>query len=127
MSDFKAVVDEEEESPRVLLESIPTWQDTTTPAVAPPTGKKGLSGQPSRFPCNPALNSVIRIWKGEIWTLSVDAIVSSTNETLTETQGVNGIIVEHAGPELQGDIDKLEGCRTGEAKMTHGFALPARY
>jgi O-acetyl-ADP-ribose deacetylase (regulator of RNase III) len=72
------------------------------------------------------VNDIIRIWKGDIWTLSVDAIVNSTNETLSETQGVSAAITERAGPEFLAEVEKLEGCRTGEAKITHGFALPAR-
>ena len=110
--------------PSVSLDSIPTWQstlDTTTEQAS----KK--SSTPSRFICDPSLNSIIRIWKGDIWTLAVDAIVNSTNETLSETQGVSAAITEHAGPEFMAEVEKLEGCRTGEAKITHGFGLPARY
>lgn len=108
----------------VSLDSIPSWQSSLDPSTE--QGKK-VTSSPSRFPCNTALNNIIRIWKGEIWTLAVDAIVNSTNETLSETQGVSAAITDHAGPEFLAEVEKLEGCRTGEAKMTHGFALPARY
>lgn len=106
------------------LETIPTWQHTPPPLNPPPTTQ---TRKASIFPFNPSLNSVIRLWKGDVWTMQLDAIVSSTNETLTETQGVNGAIMHHAGPELMLEIEKLEGCRTGEAKIVPGFSLPARY
>jgi hypothetical protein len=116
--------DENGTIPSVSLDSIPTWQATLE--QTPNQGAK-KSNNSARFPCDPALNSIIRIWKGDIWTLAVDAIVNSTNETLSETQGVSAAITEHAGPEFLAEVEKLEGCRTGEAKITHGFALPARY
>lgn len=108
----------------VTLDSIPNWQDSIS---QDPLTQAQTSDTFSRFPCNTSLNSIIRLWKGDIWTLAVDAIVNSTNETLTETQGPSASIVEHAGPEFVAETEKLEGCRTGEAKITHGFALPARY
>eukprot|EP00026_Physarum_polycephalum_P000798 Phypoly_transcript_00799.p1 GENE.Phypoly_transcript_00799~~Phypoly_transcript_00799.p1 ORF type:complete len:559 (+),score=118.07 Phypoly_transcript_00799:2347-4023(+) len=107
----------------VFLDSIPNWQ-TTLEQSTDQEAKKSTSA--SRFPFTPSLNKIIRIWKGDIWTLAVDAIVNSTNETLSETQGVSAAITEHAGPEFLAEVEKLEGCRTGEAKITHGFALPAR-
>jgi hypothetical protein len=108
----------------VLLDSIPNWQSTLDQSADQGVKKSSSS---SRFPFTPSLNSIIRIWKGDIWALAVDAIVNSTNETLSETQGVSAAITEHAGPEFLAEVEKLEGCRTGEAKITHGFALPARY
>lgn len=109
----------------VTLDSIPNWQDSIS--QDPLTQAQHKSNSFSRFPCNPSLNSIIRVWKGDIWTLAVDAVVNSTNETLTETQGPSASITEHAGPEFVAETEKLEGCRTGEAKIIHGFALPARY
>jgi len=110
----------------VSLDTIPTWQSSISQDPLTQASSPSTSDTFSRFPFNPSLNSIIRVWKGEIWNLEVDAIVNSTNETLTETQGVCSGIISQAGPEFVAEVEKLEGCRTGEAKIIHGFGLPAR-
>jgi len=69
----------------------------------------------------------IAIIDGDITTLSVDAIVNAANTMLAPGGGVCGAIHHAAGPELAGACAKLGGCDTGEAKITPGFRLPARY
>jgi O-acetyl-ADP-ribose deacetylase len=69
----------------------------------------------------------IEIVQGDITTLQVDAIVNAANEALAPGGGVCGAIHEKAGPELAEACARLGGCATGEAKITDGFALPARY
>jgi O-acetyl-ADP-ribose deacetylase len=69
----------------------------------------------------------IDIVEADITTLDVDAIVNAANKTLLGGGGVDGAIHSAAGPELRAACAKLEGCRTGEAKITPGFRLPARY
>ena len=63
---------------------------------------------------------------GDVCKLRVDAIVNSTNESVNEVNGLSERIVATAGREIYDEIQALEGCRTGEAKMTAGFNLPAR-
>ena len=58
--------------------------------------------------------------------LKVDAIVNSTNETLNEVNGLSERIFAAAGRDIGQEILALDGCRTGEAKITAGFSLPAR-
>lgn len=121
-------------TPAVSLDSIPRWCDTppssysTTPTEGSSSSSHNPSAlsAPSKFPVKDELNKKIRLWKGELWKLEVDAIVNSTNESITETQGICGIIHEKAGPDLQTEVEKLDGCRTGEAKLASGFLLPAR-
>ncbi|CAN6470138.1 unnamed protein product [Victoria cruziana] len=129
----------------VKLHQVPRWSDAEhhsiaadgsrdrscphrhflDPLMAPPRQEPGSIGSLSRFPVDDDINSKIYLWRGQPWSLDVDAVVNSTNEVLDEVHSSPGLHAA-AGPGLADECRKLGGCRTGMAKITNAYDLPAR-
>ncbi|XP_048835064.1 ganglioside-induced differentiation-associated protein 2 isoform X2 [Brienomyrus brachyistius] len=102
----------------------------------PPSGKTGTRKDSlvnwqgafsSPFPFREDINRKIILFNGDVALMNCTAIINTSNETLSDKNPVSESIHRHAGPELREELLKLKGCRTGEAKMTKGFNLAARF
>ncbi|XP_043556874.1 ganglioside-induced differentiation-associated protein 2 isoform X1 [Chiloscyllium plagiosum] len=116
-------------SPIVDIQTLPCWAHRPEPLL-----ETGLSRelQPdtsisSPFPYRKDINNKVILWKGDVTLLSCTAIVNTSNEALSDKNAISESIHLHAGLELKDELQKLKGCRTGEAKMTKGFNLAARF
>ncbi|XP_072036889.1 protein GDAP2 homolog isoform X2 [Amphiura filiformis] len=107
----------------VKVDVIPKWNETEIPKYSVTDIKKT-----SRFPWRPDLNRKIALWEGDITTLDCVGMVHPTNESLNEPSPLTEKIHKLAGPDLRQEVKtKVRGCRTGEAKLTKGYQLPARF
>ncbi|XP_054642830.1 ganglioside-induced differentiation-associated protein 2 isoform X1 [Dunckerocampus dactyliophorus] len=116
----------------VDIQTLPTWQETLGKdgQQMPQDLSDSLLNQqsfPSPFPFRLDINRKIVLFTGDVALLSCTAITNTSNELLTDKNGVSDRIHQLAGPKLRDELLKLKGCRTGEAKQTKAFNLAARF
>ncbi|WRX15635.1 CRAL-TRIO lipid binding domain - like 10 [Theobroma cacao] len=117
-AEYRSSLEDENEDPSFSNSFFPD-------PLTSPGEESSSNGMVSRFPVDHEINSKIYLWRGQPWNLEVDAVVNSTNENLDEAHSSHGLHAA-AGPGLAEECSTLGGCRTGMAKVTNAYDLPAR-
>jgi len=111
------------------IDGLLRWSQTNT-SKSSLMKVAGLETQHDSAPFNYRhdLNEKIVLWEGDVANLRVNAIVHPSNESFTENSEISRSILNAAGPKLRDELIKnIKYCRTGEAKISRGFNLPARH
>lgn len=106
--------------------SLKCWNQISPPEVELESAQSNDKSSP--FTYNEEINQKIALWVGDITLVDTHAIVNSTNESLNDRSSVCERITVRAGPNLREElIRNIKVCKTGDAKLSKGYNLPARY
>lgn len=131
MSTEKPVLDSVSSTPQIIeTHELKLWSDISGRDIQDLNrlAKEEKIHQKSPFEYCPQINSKVALWFGDITQLGVTAIVHSTNEHFNERSLLNERILSKGGPQMREYLtEKLRICKTGDAKLSKGYDLPARY
>jgi O-acetyl-ADP-ribose deacetylase (regulator of RNase III) len=111
----------------VAVDALVPWADQVLQRAPPSLSNASEADGAHVFTANNSLNRTLSLWRGPIWCLRADAIVNATSESLRDVTGASGHILRAAGDQMAVECAAVAPCRTAEAVVTRGCALPARF